>query len=254
MRISSIGSFVAVFVLLVAFTPAHAQDDTAESNRWGFVIAPYLVAPHMNGQITVRDIPVDVDIGPSEIFDNLDFAFMLYLEMANQDWAIGLDGLYMNLGAKGQTPVTARDAEVDMKQLGITASGMRRVATWAEVGLGLRLNSIQGGLKVAPGQVLPGQDVSQTTTWLDPLFVARFIAPLASRWRLGLRGDLGGFGLGSDFTWQVFPFVGYRFSRLFELSVGYRALGIDYETGSGTELFRYDMVIFGPQIGFIFRI
>jgi hypothetical protein len=100
---------------------------------------------------------------------------------------------------------------------------------------------------------LPGFDVSDTNSWFDPLIVARFTAPLESKWKLGIRGDVGGFGVGSDFTWQVFPFVGYRFSNLFEISGGYRALGMDYNTGSGDDYFLYDMVTFGPQLGLVFH-
>jgi hypothetical protein len=74
-----------------------------------------------------------------------------------------------------------------------------------------------------------------------------------NRWRLRISGNIGGFGIGSDLAWQVYPFVGYRFSRLFELSAAYRWLGMDYETGSGTDMFRYDMVTFGPEIGFVFH-
>ena len=101
--------------------------------------------------------------------------------------------------------------------------------------------------------MLPGIDVSQTKTWFDPLIAARFTAPFESRFQLGIKGDFGGFGIGSDYAWQVFPFVGYRFSNLFELGAGYRAIGMKYETGSGTDLFIYDMVIFGPQIGLVFH-
>ena len=101
--------------------------------------------------------------------------------------------------------------------------------------------------------VLAGIDVSQTKTWFDPLIAARLTAPLESKWHLGMSGDIGGFGIASDFAWQVFPFVGYQFSRLFEVTLGYRALGMTYETGNGRDLFVYDMVIFGPQLGLVFR-
>jgi hypothetical protein len=250
-----------IAVLIAALLAGSVQIAAAQSSAapadgpgWGFAVAPYVLFPHMNGQAAVRGQTVDVDVGPGDIFDNLDFGAMLYLEMANRDWALSLDGLYMNLGAEGTTPVTMRDAEVDMKQLGITASGMWRAATWAEIGVGGRLNSMEGGLVVAPGDVaLPGIDVSDTRTWFDPLIVVRFTAPLESKWNLGIRGDVGGFGIGSDITWQVFPYVGYRFSDLFELSAGYRALAIDYETGSGIDYFQYDMITFGPQLGLAFH-
>jgi hypothetical protein len=238
--------------LLIA-KPAWGQARAEDSDRWGFTVAPYLLFPHMDGRVTVRGIPSYVDVGPGDIFERLDFGAMLYLEMANRDWSISLDGLYMNLGEKGLTPVTGREAEVDMEQLAIEARGMWRAASWAEIGIGGRLNSIKGGLFVAPGEALPGIDVSQTKTWFDPLIAVRLTAPLESKWHLGISGDIGGLGIGSDFAWQVFPFAGYRFSRLFELTLGYRALGMKYETGSGKNLFVYDMVIFGPQLGLVFR-
>ena len=256
MNFRSIGTLApaVIIVSLLIAKPVSAQAPTEDANRWGFTVAPYLVFPHMDGQTTIRGFPVDVDVGPSEVFERLDFGAMLYLEMANRDWSISLDGLYMNLGETGLTPITGREAEVDMKQLAIQATGMWRAATWAEIGIGGRFNSLKGGLFVAPGEiVLPGIDVSETKNWFDPLIAARLTAPLESKWHLGIRGDVGGFGIASDFAWQVFPFVGYRFSRLFELGLGYRAIGMKYETGSGDDLFVYDMVIFGPQLGLVFH-
>jgi hypothetical protein len=199
---------------------AWGQAQAENSDRWGFTVAPYLLLPNMDGRVTVRRIPSDVDVGPGDIFERLDFGAMLYLEM---------------------------------QQLAIGARGMWRAASWAEIGIGGRLNSIKGGLFAAPGQALPGIDDSQTKTWFDPLIAARLTAPLKSKWHLGISGDIGGFGITSDFAWQVLPFVGFRFTQLFELTLGYRALGMKYETGSGRNLFVYDMVIFGPQLGLVFR-
>lgn len=243
--------FCATLLGLVVPHGAAAQD-TSPDGLWEFTVAPYLLFPHMDGDVTIRGIPVEVDVGPGDIFERLDFGVMLYFEAANPDWAFTLDLLYMNLGETGQLPVSERVAEADMKQLALEVRGMRRLASWAEVGVGGRLNVLEGGLFVEEGEVLPGIDVSQTKTWFDPLIAARFIAPL-TRWQLGVSGDIGGFGIGSDLAWQVYPFVGYRFSRLFALAAAYRWLGMDYETGSGTDMFRYDMVTFGPEIGFLFH-
>jgi hypothetical protein len=49
------------------------------------------------------------------------------------------------------------------------------------------------------------------------------------------------------------PAVGYRFSKLFELSVQYRWIAINYATGTGADHFAYRMNIFGPQLGFAFH-
>ena len=231
-------------------TPAVAQD--AEKG-WDFVVAPYLLAPHMSGEVTVRGISAEIDAGPSDIFSKLDFGAMLYLEMNNPKWAIGLDGLYMNLGDSGETPLTKRKTDIDMQQFALEAKGLWRAAPWAEVGIGGRLNVLDAGLQVAPGTELPGSDVSNSYTWFDPLIVARLMATFDSPWRIGISGDFGGFGIGSDYAWQVGPFVGYRFGSLFELAGAYRALGMKYETGSASDLFVYDMVISGFEIGLLFH-
>jgi hypothetical protein len=116
----------------------------------------------MSGDVAIKGISAETDVEPSDIFAKLDFGFMLYMEIANPQWAITLDGLYMNLGDEGVTPVTERETEIDMKQLGIEVAGLWRTASWAEIGLGGRLNVLDGSLKIAPGQVLPGTDVSDS--------------------------------------------------------------------------------------------
>jgi hypothetical protein len=60
---------------------------------------------------------------------------------------------------------------------------------------------------------------------------------------------IGGFGVGSDFAWQIYPIVGYRFSDLFELAGSYRAMSMDYTSDEGSDEFVYDLTTFGPQLG-----
>lgn len=58
----------------------------------------------------------------------------------------------------------------------------------------------------------------------------------------------------SDFAWQVQALAGYRFSKLFDMTAGYRAIGLDYSSGEGVNTFVYDMITFGPvlRVGFSF--
>jgi hypothetical protein len=65
-----------------------------------------------------------------------------------------------------------------------------------------------------------------------------------------VRGDIGGFGAGSDLAWQAFPYVDWRIAKWGSLQAGYRWMGMDYESGSGATRFKYDMLIQGPQLGF----
>ena len=69
----------------------------------------------------------------------------------------------------------------------------------------------------------------------------------------GVYGEIGGFGAGSDFAWQLFPRVGFRFAEKASLEFGWRWLDMDYATGEGTEQFGYDVLTQGPVAGLAFR-
>ncbi len=57
----------------------------------------------MDGTVAVGPIQSDIDVSPGDIFDNLQFGAMLAAEAGNGEWAIGFDGLYMDLGKDGST-------------------------------------------------------------------------------------------------------------------------------------------------------
>jgi hypothetical protein len=65
--------------------------------------------------------------------------------------------------------------------------------------------------------------------------------------------EVGGFGLGSDFTWQIFPTVGIKLTKSATLDLGYRWLDLDYASGEGNNEFGYDVLTQGPVLGFSFR-
>jgi hypothetical protein len=95
---------------------------------------------------------------------------------------------------------------------------------------------------------------NHSKTWFDPILIARLSADIHDKWLFQVRGDIGGFGVGSDLTWQLQAYAGYRFSRLFQLTAGYRILSIDYDKGSDKERFIYNMDTYGPviRLGFNF--
>ena len=58
-------------------------------------------------------------------------------------------------------------------------------------------------------------------------------------------GDIGGFGVGSDFTWQAIAALDWRVSEKSSASVGYRWIQIDYDAGRAN----IDLNMSGPIIG-----
>jgi hypothetical protein len=100
--------------------------------------------------------------------------------------------------------------------------------------------------------------VDQNETWADPLLGARSMVRFGrdQRWRGVLRGDLGGFGLGSTFTWNLVGMLGYDFamgSVDSTVLLGMRALSQDFADGSGSNRFKWDVIQYGPLVALAFR-
>jgi hypothetical protein len=231
---------VLAVVLAASVTPAHAQP---ASDEWQVFVAPYLMGAAMSGATTVRGVELDLDLSASDIFSNLQFGAMGLIVARKGNWGLGSDLIWMALGT------TVRDTNVDFNQGAFAFYGLRALGPAADVTFGARINTLQGALAFKTS----GIDVSQDKTWVDPIAGLTLRTAAGRPVQLRVYSEIGGFGLGSDFTWQVFPTVGIRLGRGASLELGYRWLDLDYATGEGAGEFRYDVLTQGPVLGFGFR-
>jgi hypothetical protein len=93
----------------------------------------------------------------------------------------------------------------------------------------------------------------KSVSWFDPLVGLRLRHQFAPAWNFVLSGDVGGFDVGSKFSWQVLGALDYEFCRsknvVWSGMVGYKALSVDYTQGSGLSRYEFDMTIHGPIFG-----
>jgi hypothetical protein len=89
--------------------------------------------------------------------------------------------------------------------------------------------------------------------WVDPLIGLRLRHQFAPGLNFMASGDVGGFGVGSKFSWQALAAVNYDFyvgkSVIWSGMAGYKALFVDYSKGSGLTHYEYDMTMHGPIFG-----
>jgi hypothetical protein len=85
----------------------------------------------------------------------------------------------------------------------------------------------------------------------DPIVGARFRRDLTEKLWANIRGDVGGFGVGSDFSWFSSAAGGFRVSKLISLDFGYRIWDFDYE--SDEELKKLDLALAGFGGGLTFH-
>jgi hypothetical protein len=165
-------------------------------------------------------------------------------------WRFLLDGMYMNLsddrtiattpfrGIQATSKTVIIDPEIGYAIIGGESSSLDVVG-------GFRLWHLDNSVELRLGQ--DRVRASGTQTWADPVVGFRLKAGRGAF--LSLKADIGGFGLGSELTWQVFGGLGLNVGSRLTTIIGYRYLDIDYRRNG----FIYDVAMNGPLVGFGFR-
>ena len=225
-------------VALLAPLPA----TSAEESPWSFDVSVYMLALGISGDLGIGPVTAGIDVNVDDVLNNLDFGAMGSVRVGYGPWALTTEVLYMGLSG------SRNSINVEMDQLLLEPTLTYRVSKYVEPLAGVRYNNIWGELS-GPGILPVPRLESGTQDWWDPIVGANLTLPFGECYSLNLRGDIGGFGVGSDLTWQLFPYVGWRFADWGALQVGYRWVYMDYETGSGADRFSYDLLNQGAQIG-----
>lgn len=251
----------------LAATPALAEEP--EADPWQFDVTSYLWTPAVNGNATVKGIKSDVDASFIDIVRDTDtlFAYNGQFGISKGDFSLLFSPTYMKLGAEDHVtlPSTRAKIESDVEITYLELAALYRIGTWPvgygggidqtlsiEPLAGVRYTKLWGNLRVKVPSV-PGKDNADgSQEWVDPIIGARSILTLTEDIDFTLRGDVGGFGIGSEFTWQLASNLSYRFdlfgkdARAF---AGYRALYQHYKDGSGDNKFEWDATLYGPILG-----
>ena len=231
---------------------------------WQFEATPYLWASGMKGDVQAGRLPkTAVDMSFSDIMDTLDFGLMGAFEARKGRWGILLDGIYMKVSdsatasRSGPGPIgaTARaDAEARIEQSMLAGAVAYRVTdgpTAVDVIGGLRYTRLDVDAQIDASLFALAGTVKRSGNkdWIDPYVGARIQYPFAPRWTFVGYGDVGGFGVGADFTWQASAGVSYEFSKSVSGVFGYRYFKVRYDQDG----FLYDMSNDGIYLGAALR-
>ena len=236
---------VLLSVLAAALLAPPAARAEEKTNHWRLDTSVNLFLAGLSGNAMVHGRPANVEVGFGDIAKNLEFAAAGRVTVGYDRWSLSTEVSYMGLGvAKG--PVSA-----DIDQWLVEPSIGYRFCKYVEAFVGVRYNNISGEVRFnGPLDRVP----TGTQEWWDPIVGVNLSLPLVGQ-KLTFDGrfDVGGFGAGSDFTWQAYPHFNWRFAKWGSAQLGYRWLGTDYKNGSGANEFRYDVIAQGPQLGLTFH-
>jgi hypothetical protein len=255
--------------------------------QWKVSVTPYGWLPFLTGDVTVKGRAAQIDVNPIEVLENLDAVpWMSYIEARRGPLAFYNDIFYAKLGIDvsrarslgGLTLDTTLGA--DFTQAVIEVGGAYEVTKWCSSGstknpdafsrctaidllagarywhqdLSINL-ALAGGLDTT-GLVLAGGRAiarSGSVDWIDPLVGVRLRHQLAPGQDLVLRGDIGGFDVGSEFSWNLLGAYSWQIAARNGVTyagiLGYRLLSVDYQKGSGVNRYEYDVLQHGPLLG-----
>ena len=226
---------------------------------WEFLIAPYFVAANITGTSQVGRLPAtDIDISTGDILENLKFGAMIRAEaLYRQRFGAMLDVAYMGLGSSADVRAGRGRISVGVDQTIVEGMLFYRVynspQTSVDLYAGGRYWDIDLDLN-AQGTFVGNFDFSRGDDWIDPVIGIRAFHMFNDKWSANARGDIGGFGVASDFTWNVQGGFGYHFNRTWSAHMQYKALSVDYDNDkSGTDSFAYDTITHGPLLGVVAR-
>lgn len=245
-------------VLLIAACVTGWPNSALSESSWKYSVEPYLLAASIEGDAGVgRVTGAQVDVGFDDILENLEMAFMLHAEAVNDNkWGIMFDYGFMDLAADISGPVGGiinTEVSQDIMELMVFKRYKKNKSIY-DIYAGMRRWDNDVDVQIDP-VVLPGTaNIAIDESWTDPVIGVRFFHPLSDSWTGQLRGDIGGFGVGSDSTYLVAVGARYQIKKTMQLNLKYQGLWVDYESGTaGTPgYFSYDTVTHGPVIGLQF--
>ena len=246
-RIRPIACLMALLPVLSC--PLSASADEAAPG-WEQTLFIYGMGAAIDGTAQIGQVKVPVDVSISELFDALKFGAMAAYRVDNGTWSFTGDATYMNLGGKGTTEGGRLKGNLDLTQATVMATAGRRVSEHAEVLFGLGYVDLSTDLRVkSTGSDLVDLKAGRDASWVDPMLGLQYRRPLGDQWWLNLRGDIGGFGIGSDFMYHLLANLRWQASDTVGVVFGYRVISFDYEDGKDAKYQRYDLTEQGPLVG-----
>ncbi len=223
--------------LLKSLEVGSVGEATPADEGWSFEVLPYVWGSGITGDVGIGPVESEVDVSFEDLVENLDMGAMLGLEAspANSDWSLLFDFMYFDIG----DDITGVD--VDVSELMMELDVAYRPEGWDEMELLAGLRYVDIDAEVVVGPLSP----SLSESWVDPVVGVRGLTPISEDWSLRWRGDVGGFGVGSDLSYQLSALFQCPIGDSTQFGIGWRHLAVDYDDDG----FAYDTETSGLIMG-----
>lgn len=251
---------IAVLLSLPLLTTAAEANDASTPQGWTASFTTYSWLPWLSGDIRVGPANIDVDVNPDDLLRNLDWStlpvWMSYGELRNGRLTLFNDIVWTALEAADgfERRNLAGAVQVDYTQLTIELGAAYQVWTNGASTIDLLAGGRYWRQETDVFLEFSGRrgvaiNRSGAVDWVDPFIGMRLQQAVAPGQSIMVRGDVGGFGAASDFTWQAMATFNMELcvtgGHQIDGYLGYRALSVDYSSSN----YEYDAVQHGPVLG-----
>ncbi|MEM9086279.1 MAG: hypothetical protein AAGB23_10190 [Pseudomonadota bacterium] len=219
------------------------------------ILAPYVWIPSVSGDIGLgaQGVPLNLDAG--DLLDVFEVGGLIRGEVRHKSgWGVSADYIFADLGTSFDILIGDADADVSADILELAVN--RRIKSGADaIDIYAGVRRWDADVNVVIDTFFLSGDIAVGDEWTDPLVGVRYLHPLSPRWRVIAQGDIGGFGVDSEFSWNAAVGVSYATSDHMQFQIVYRTLSVDRESpglGGGAPV-DVDITISGPLIGLAFR-
>jgi hypothetical protein len=205
----------------------------------------------LQGDFGVRGVVTEQDVKFTDILKRLDMIAVGSLYARYHRWEIFADGQYMKISDTATLPGLLFDTtHIGLKSAFAEAFVGYRLLNCQSVVLsifaGARYNYMSGDLHIARDSdprfpilrerlgIPADLKVSGSIDWVDPVIGTKGKLHIWKPISLWAKGDIGGFGAASDFTWQVQGGLEIQTTRWLWSDVGWRYMKFDYRSGGFT--------------------
>jgi opacity protein-like surface antigen len=201
---------------------------------WEYQISLDAWATALNGEIGIRGLPpANVNLSAWDAIQHLDGALAGSFQATDGTWLLYSDFMWAKVSADaGFGPSTGR-AEFEQQQILFTALlghslplDIQNLQLFATAGL--RYQHYSADLAIDPA-LFPKFSREGSKSWIDPVVGLKLRYDINNDWFIDANADVGGFGLGSDFTAQGKFAVGYNWTDTLSSTLGYRVLYTNYD-------------------------
>lgn len=275
-----------------AQTAAPSSTSHVDPEAWRFNAASYGWLMSVSGSVTARGQTVDTNasfidlvqksnslVGLMGYFEADKGKAGAYLDVVYTDLSFGANNMNYRNPVAGLKLTTSSNAALRYQLFIAEMGGVYELARWQHAEgsstavdgvMGFRYwnNSIAADFDVTGNVDFShlhldrsfGLAVANTGTvqWVDPVFGVRVRHQFSPTQQITARGDIGGFGLGSQFSWQAVAVYSYAWNldggRQIAALLGFRALGVNYTAASGgADAMNINETLYGPVIGVSYR-